>query len=196
MPDRWVIKLGGSLFASPMLKEWLNTITEHSRGRVVVVPGGGPFADAVRDAQKTIGFDDISAHHMALLAMEQSAVMLAEINPHFVSVKNTDEIEAALSNKKIPLWLPVKMALASAEIPASWEMTSDSLAAWLAAQIGARHLLLVKACTVPDGELNLPALALQKIVDPLLPIFVARGKLLVRILSAEDGLRLPGLLAN
>jgi 5-(aminomethyl)-3-furanmethanol phosphate kinase len=196
MPDCWVIKLGGSLFGNPLLNDWLIAISEHGKGRVVVVPGGGPFADAVRQAQKQMGFDDMTAHRMAMLAMEQSAVMLANLHVDFIPAKNQNEIQVAWKNKKIPLWLPTEMALAVDDIPASWDMTSDSLAAWLAAQIGASHLLLVKSCAVPGGGLNLPALAQQKIVDPLLPMFATKGRLTVRLLSAGDSLSLSTFLSN
>jgi 5-(aminomethyl)-3-furanmethanol phosphate kinase len=63
-----VIKLGGSFSADPMLKLWLDTIVEHGNGKVVIVPGGGPYADEVRAAQRCWHFDDAIAHRMALLA--------------------------------------------------------------------------------------------------------------------------------
>ena len=46
---------------------------------MVLVPGGGPFADAVRAAQPRMGFDDRAAHAMALLAMEQYGCALANL---------------------------------------------------------------------------------------------------------------------
>ena len=65
-----VVKLGGSLAFSDALRPWLDALSQCAR-HVVVVPGGGPFADAVRAAQPRMGFDDRAAHHMALSAMEQ-----------------------------------------------------------------------------------------------------------------------------
>jgi aspartokinase-like uncharacterized kinase len=64
-----VIKLGGSFAFSPELRDWIKAIVVHA-GRFVIVPGGGPFADAVRTAQGHMRFDERTAHHMALLAME------------------------------------------------------------------------------------------------------------------------------
>lgn len=186
MLDRSVIKLGGSLCGSPLLLEWLAAISEHGKGRVVVVPGGGPFADAVRVAQQQTGFDDVTAHRMALLAMEQFAHMLANLNADFIPTKVQADIESVLKLNKIPVWLPAEMALAADDIPASWDMTSDSLAAWLATQIGATKLFLVKSCDVPDGELNLEKLAQQKIVDPLFPHFAAGRGFSIKILSSEQ----------
>ena len=40
-----VVKLGGSLSGAPELKAWLAALAG-AAGRVVLVPGGGPFADA------------------------------------------------------------------------------------------------------------------------------------------------------
>ena len=67
----WVVKLGGSLLGSPELKQWLDTLVTHSDGRVLIVPGGSLFADAVREAQAVSGVDDVLAQRLALLAMDQ-----------------------------------------------------------------------------------------------------------------------------
>jgi 5-(aminomethyl)-3-furanmethanol phosphate kinase len=182
MLDRWVIKLGGSLFASPQLKDWLSAISEHGKGRVVVVSGGGSFADAVRDAQRKIGFDDVAAHRMAMLAMEQSAVMLADLQADFVTAKNKNEIEAAQKNRKIPIWMPTEMALAATDIPANWDMTSDSLAAWLAAELPANGLLIVKSCDISNSR-DISTLAKNAIVDRLLPHFAIKKKFVTHVLS-------------
>ncbi|MCG8046554.1 MAG: hypothetical protein N0C89_17320 [Candidatus Thiodiazotropha endolucinida] len=70
----WVVKLGGSLFNSADLRDWLAVLAK--AGSLVIVPGGGPFADQVRLAQRLWQIDDSSAHLMALLAMEQFGRML------------------------------------------------------------------------------------------------------------------------
>ena len=77
-----VIKLGGSHAFAPHLRDWLAAIAGCA-GSMVLVPGGGPFADLVRDAQARIGFDDDAAHRMALLAMAQYGCALASLNAQF-----------------------------------------------------------------------------------------------------------------
>ena len=67
----WIVKLGGSLGRDPVLKEWLDTLVALGSGRVVIVPGGGGFAEEVRDQQELWRFDDLAAHNMAVLAMAQ-----------------------------------------------------------------------------------------------------------------------------
>ncbi|PWB83617.1 MAG: aspartate kinase [Methylocystaceae bacterium] len=151
-----VAKIGGSLWASPTLKAWLAALKLFPH-RLTIVPGGGPFADAVRRAQHTIGFSDRAAHRMALLAMEQYAIALADLHPEFAAVATPQEGFAAhRRGAAVALWRPVAMASAAPHIPESWDITSDSLAAWYASEAGASALLLVKsvdiASRVTDGN--------------------------------------------
>ena len=78
-PGPVVVKLGGSLAFSQHLRAWISALAA-CPGRAVIVPGGGPFADAVRSAQTRMGYDDHAAHHMALLAMEQYGRALISLN--------------------------------------------------------------------------------------------------------------------
>jgi aspartokinase-like uncharacterized kinase len=80
-----VVRLGGSHAFSPWLRPWLAAIRA-AAGGVVVVPGGGPFADAVRLAQTAMGFDDLAAHRMALLAMAQYGLALAGLGGPFIAI--------------------------------------------------------------------------------------------------------------
>jgi len=129
-----IVKLGGSLASSPGLRAWLDVCASVGAGRMVIVPGGGPFADAVRALQPQQGFDDASAHRMALLAMEQFGRMLIGMHPRLVAADSASAIGYALARSEVPVWMPSAMALACADIPASWNVTSDSLAAWLASR--------------------------------------------------------------
>src|SRR5258708_12384639 len=72
----WVVKIGGSLSHDPSLREWLTQLWEVGGGRVVIVPGGGDFADTVRQYQNEWRFCDLSAHNMCLLAMAEDAILM------------------------------------------------------------------------------------------------------------------------
>src|SRR5207302_4949844 len=97
-------------------------------GRVVVVPGGGPFADAVRAAQAKMGFDDGASHQMALLAMEQYGCALASLSAGWLPAASAAAIRRALDADKIPVWFPTRMVRRAPDVPCSWDVTSDSLA--------------------------------------------------------------------
>ncbi|HXW70631.1 MAG TPA: uridylate kinase [Methylocella sp.] len=166
-----VVKLGGSLALSLGFAPWLDVLSE-CRKPLILVPGGGPFADCARMAQAAMKFSDATAHHLALLSMEQFGVVLAAHSKKFVLADSRVEFEGASGAGKIPIWRPARMVLAASEVPQTWDVTSDSLAAWLARVMGACHLLLIKSCNVA-APAPISDLVAKKIIDPLFPRFVA-----------------------
>ena len=171
-PAITVVKLGGSHARSQHLAPWLDTLATCG-GRAVIVAGGGPFADAVRAAQPIMRFDDRAAHHMALLAMEQYALALASLQPRFTLAASIAAIRRALRADRVPVWSPVTMVLRARDIAASWDITSDSLAAWLAGRIGAHALLLVKHIEASAGSVGAAELVTRGVVDPAFQRFLA-----------------------
>lgn len=144
----WIVKLGGSLSRDARLPRWLRMLAELGGGRVVVVPGGAAFADAVRAAQGHWGFDDLTAHNMAVLAMAQTAHMLHALEPRLVLVGDEEAIRRAQHAGQAVLWMPLSLLRDAPDIITSWEVTSDSLALWLARRLNAERLVVVKACEV------------------------------------------------
>ncbi len=163
-----VVKLGGSYAFSQRLKAWLEALASCA-GSVVVVPGGGPFADAVRAAQARMGFDDRAAHHMALLAMAQYGCALESLGSGFVTAASSEEIARAVRAGRVPIWSPLPMTLDAPDLPAAWEVTSDSLAVWLARTIGAGRVVLVKHVEVGPAGAQAADLAARGILDAFLP---------------------------
>ncbi len=180
-----IVKLGGSLTGSAPLMGWVETLAACG-GHVIVVPGGGPFADAVREAQAKIGFGDAVAHHMALLAMEQYGRALASLRPGFLIAGSAMVIRRVLHEGRVPVWAPVEMALQAAEIPASWDVTSDSLAAWLAGRIGASRLLLVKRGGPFEGRVQAAELVAWGVVDGAFPRFLSESGAQGAIVAASN----------
>jgi aspartokinase-like uncharacterized kinase len=172
-PGLWVVKLGGSLAYSRYLDRWLSVLAGGGRA-VVIVPGGGPFADQVRTLQNRRRFDDGAAHHMALLAMEQYGRMLTGLLPGLRPAASRAEIARARRAGLAAVWMPTRMVLADPRIAASWDITSDSLAAWLAGQLEADRLVLVKSVALAGGSVPAAALARRGIVDPAFPGYLAR----------------------
>lgn len=188
-----VLKLGGSLLESGRLAPVLEIVAKRKRP-VIVVPGGGKFADQVRDAQSQNGFDDATAHRLALFAMHQMANVIVSRQPHFATAATKEEFGLAGVNGLVPVWLPGPMAGADSSIPKSWDMTSDSLAAWLATETGAAEVALVKSCAV-DPAATLEQLAAAGIVDPLFRGYVERAGLRWSVIGEGDDARLARLLS-
>jgi dihydroneopterin aldolase len=188
-----VVKLGGSLAKAGVLPLLLVAL-EAAKGPAVIVPGGGAFADAVRAEQVRLGFSDKAAHHMALLAMEQYGLLLADLAPRLVPCRSLEEMHRTFDRGSSAVWLPAAMALADATIPQSWDVTSDSLSAWLARRLGATRLLLVKSVAAP-AALDPAALAAQGLVDPAFPSFVEGAGFTVEWLGPGEEERLAERLA-
>lgn len=171
----WVFKLGGSLAASPVLAQWATLLAGEGAGRVVVVPGGGPFAAAVRRMQRRWNVADAVAHPMALAAMEQLGWLLTGLAAGLRVVDDCDAARRALAEGRVPVWVPARSLAHDPTIPAGWEVTSDSLAAWLAGRLGARRLVLVKSVMLADRSVGAAALAARGIVDAAFPRFAAQS---------------------
>lgn len=187
MATPWVIKLGGSLFGSDRLRFWLEALAEAG---VVIVPGGGPFADQVRIAQSRWQFDDRTAHVMAILAMAQYGSMLAGICPKLRLASGCGELSSAVASGGSAIWRPDPARLSETEVPASWDVTSDSLAAWLAGRLGAGRLLLVKSAALPGGGIPAEHCVAQGWVDPAFPRFLEKSACEAWLCGPEDYLRL------
>jgi aspartokinase-like uncharacterized kinase len=142
-----VLKIGGSLIEQA--DELLKTVVEHisstkSKVKIVVVPGGGPFANGIREASSTHSIGDEAAHWMAVAAMEQYAYLLMD-KSGVPLIDDTDDLTEGVS-----ILLPYQLLRTTDELEHSWDVTSDTIAAWVAHRIGA---ILVKATDV-DGVLN------------------------------------------
>ncbi len=145
-----VIKLGGSLINDESaLHQCLQSIELFHSEKVIIVPGGGVFADQVRLMQKQWKFDDVIAHQMAILAMKQMALLIKGIKRTFVLADTVAAIKLALMNCAVVIWSPDVEELDCDGIRASWDVTSDSLAAWLAGQLSATELIIVKSAEIP-----------------------------------------------
>ena len=191
-----LVKLGGSLAAAGTLPTWLDVILTQGGGRAVIVPGGGDFADAVRAAQQDLRFSDRTAHRMALLAMQQYALLLQELAPALRPCADEAQIAAALAAGGIALWLPSAMVEADRAIAESWDVTSDSLAAWLAHRLGATPLVLVKSAPAPEPGLSPERLAALGLVDAAFPGYAGKAGIPVVYCGPRDAARLAAIVAS
>jgi 5-(aminomethyl)-3-furanmethanol phosphate kinase len=146
VPDL-IVKIGGSLLAHVRILDEVLAAVAHvaSMRPLLIVPGGGQFADAVRDVDRRIGIDDTAAHWMAVLAMDQYAHLLAARLPAGQVVMTLADTTIALAGRRVPVLAPFRWLSEADPLPHSWDVTSDSIAAWIAGAAHARELMLVKA---------------------------------------------------
>ena len=141
-----VFKVGGSLLAYPELLDstLAGIVDEAKQSRVAIVPGGGPFADAVREADRRLRLDEETAHWMAVLAMDQCAQLLVGRRPELALAFSAQEVDAIARSGRIPVIAPCRWLRGVDPLPHSWDVTSDSISAWFASALGATRLVLVK----------------------------------------------------
>ncbi len=145
-----VVKIGGSLYASPYLKKWCDRLANIHQQSVVIVPGGGPFADQVRDADNKWKLSEAVAHEMAVMGMQQFGCLLAYLNNNLKVIETVKSIFSA----DAMIWLPYNDVVSECDYPKNWQTTSDSLALWLACKLSANHLCLVKSTQIDNKPTN------------------------------------------
>ena len=181
----WVVKLGGAMLEAAELPQWLATCSGAAAHapRCVLVVGGGGLADQVRALQARWRFDDGLAHQLALDTMRLNARLLQGLAPTLSLCEALQEAELVRYSVGALIWRPPPVFAPSA-LPASWAVTSDSIALWLAQALAARALLLVKS--LPPADLradSATAWAAAGVVDSYFPQLLAVASLPVRLLS-------------
>lgn len=181
-----VIKLGGSLLTSGTLRACLDKIESGYQSRaVIIVPGGGMFAEQVRIAQQQWYFNETAAHQMALLAMQQMALLMNALMPQFTIIKANSIASFKNSTLSCPvIWAPEIKELDQVGIPATWAITSDSLAAWLAGRLCADELIVIKSVTINDTW-SVPELVDKQVVDAGFNHYIQQASCKLTVVDAK-----------
>jgi aspartokinase-like uncharacterized kinase len=147
-----VIKIGGGIAAYPrgMARVGAAVAQTARAHRIVVVPGGGPFADAVREFDRRVGLSPDAAHWMAILAMDQYAHALVGHIPGALLVDEPGAIAAAAEVGRAAVLAPSRWMRSADVLPHTWQVTSDSIAAFIAGALDASRLVLVKPTEVGE----------------------------------------------
>jgi aspartokinase-like uncharacterized kinase len=151
-----LVKIGGGLLAHPVhFEATAKTVAAAAATqRILVVPGGGPFADAVRFADRQLKLDATTAHWMAVLAMDQYAHLLSSRLRAAELAADLVGIRAVLIRGRLPVLAPSRWLRERDPLPHSWDVTSDSIAAWIAGTVGASRLVLVKPPGAPADAVD------------------------------------------
>ena len=163
----WVVKIGGSLETASGLRPLLALQADYGHTGIIIVPGGGRFADRVRAGQRDTGMDDATAHCLAIRAMEQYGAVLCGMEPRLYPIGDINEISGIGGKATAPVWLPGNLFADDPGIPANWSVTSDSLALWFAGKVNAQALILVKP--VPNKTNDAQTLAATGYLDEYFP---------------------------
>jgi aspartokinase-like uncharacterized kinase len=201
-----VVKVGGGLAREAgdgALRALCTRIAEAgARHPLLVVPGGGPFADMVREHDRRFGLRPRTAHWMAILAMEQFGWALTDLIPGAARCADLRSVREGV----VSVLLPTALLAERDPLPESWGVTSDSIAAWVAGTAGAERLVLVKpvaglyrtwpAAGEPIARLTVDDLAALRLagVDEHLPAALRGAGVETWVIDGREPARLTELL--
>lgn len=139
-----VIKVGGSLAEdSTHLKNLCHKLNELSKEYdVVIVPGGGRFADTVREFDRYFYLSNEVTHQMAILAMDQFGLLLSDLIPDSRVSYLLETVKSSVATQMTTILLPSRLMLETDSLEKSWDVTSDTIAAYVAKMLKAKKLIL------------------------------------------------------
>ena len=143
--DITLVKVGGSLaLYSEKLRSLCAKLSEVSKKhKMVVLPGGGEFADAVRNLDERFNLSSAVSHRMAILGMDQYGLLLSDLLPHSIALNRLENVPTTLILGKLPVFLPSNFLFSANQLENSWEVTSDTIAVYIAGQLHACTVVLV-----------------------------------------------------
>ena len=176
-----VVKVGGSLLLwpefPPRLEAYLETL---KNDHPVLVVGGGPAADFIREVDSAHELGEERSHALAIRTLDLTAHVLASLIPGLCAVSRPKEIPNVFGDRLIPVFAP-RWFLDNVDrggndpLKASWEVTTDSIAARIAESLGADRLVLLKS-TDAKGAKSAKDAAKLGVVDASFPEISARIK--------------------
>lgn len=208
-----VIKVGGSIAQNP---EGLKHLCEEleklaQQHRFLIVPGGGPFADLVREFDKKFGLSDEIAHKMAILAMDQYGLLISDLMSKSITIKTLEEAKR-VPEKVATVILPSSLMFHTDSLKHSWDVTSDSIAAYIAELLDVKKLILIKDVDglhthdpkkFPQAELiskitvnELRSMKLEICIDRFLPDIIKRSQIECYIVNGNHPNRVRKILKD
>lgn len=179
---RVVVKLGGSLMRhSPSIIDSLQQHLERNNGNdcsILIVPGGGLFADSIRTICEKFEIGDDAAHWMAILSMEQYAHYIVDKT----GVNSIESIESV--PKGVSVLLPYKILKESDKLPHSWNITSDTIGAWIARETDSRFVKVTDVDGVIADDIIQKWMTARELsrmgitcIDSSLPVFLMENRM-------------------
>jgi 5-(aminomethyl)-3-furanmethanol phosphate kinase len=191
--EPFVVKLGGSLM--DRLPVLIPLLTGQKRP-LLIVPGGGRFAQIVRDC----GLTGDAAHWMAIAAMDEFG--------WYISSFGISVADALFRPKNTRILLPYGIMRVTDPLPHRWDVTSDTIAAWVAHCLGLPLVVLKSVDGITSGGELLPRVAAPIPCDEVDPFFIpyvlshgvpsviVNGQIPERVISVLDGRPTRGTLIS
>lgn len=149
------------------LSQRLQSLLKSISGRCLIVPGGGAAADEIRRLDRLVSLSATQSHWLAIEAMSFNADVLSRLlGRDFAVSASREDAESVWHKSRFSILDPTRFLVAEEQrtskqtecpsasiLPASWDVTSDSIAAWIAHRWPTERLVMVKSCDRPFGSM-------------------------------------------
>jgi len=150
-----IFKIGGNILEnSKYIESTISQLTklyeEKTLQKIILIPGGGSYANFIRKIDKELKLGDDLAHWMAIYSMNYNGLTLKGKYPELDFIENLKSFE--ISNNYFCIFLPYNYLRKNDTLPHNWDVTSDSIALYLADQLHFNQCFLIKDI---DGIYNI-----------------------------------------
>ncbi|UTB33586.1 MAG: delta 1-pyrroline-5-carboxylate synthetase [Methanobacterium sp. ERen5] len=206
----WVLKIGGSLFPEEAINLCEFIVNQTDLGtEILIVCGGGEFANKVRNYNDLLGFSNTCNHRSAIMCMDIIGTLLADKVEGLESVDSLEDALKVSEHGKIPVMNSYALMEDHDPLEHSWRVTSDSIALYISNLLKAKLLIATDVDgiythdPINDGAKLIDIISAKKLlnfgetsVDEFLPelliryqseCYVVNGKYPERILSIIKG---------
>lgn len=152
-----VVRIGGSLLTwdgfVPAFTQWMSRLPP---ARNVLIAGGGPWVELIRQAAGRFDIADAEAHLLCLQAMSLTSSLVGELLACPV-ITSYGPLHDATNSDRCMIFDARDSILdedtsRQRPLPSSWSVTSDSIAARVAWRLKAAELVLLKSCDCPIAD--------------------------------------------
>lgn len=186
-----VIKLGGSLLKLPSLNErfqaWCH---ENPHPLTFIIVGGGGIVDALRGIDQANSLDEEFTHWLSIDLMQHTARIAHRLLDNVDLIDTPDQLRHLISGAGQPTNGQATNSVRAIvqvgpcffrnepqlTLPASWDVTSDTIAAAFAIAHTADELVIMKSIAPPARHLQMETLAASGYVDPCFADFANQIK--------------------
>lgn len=147
----YVIKVGGSLYPEHIMD--LYEVFRKSDEKIILINGGGELANKLREYNNKYNFTDDTNHWNAIMCMDIIGSQICDMCDDIIAVRSFDEIDEVHKNGKIPLILSYELLKKLDPLAHSWDVTSDSIACWIAHKLNAKLLILTNINGIYNGDI-------------------------------------------
>ena len=169
-----VIKVGGSLLDWPDLPARLSAyLADQQANRLVLIVGGGGFADLLRDHDQRHALGEVRAHALAMRVLDLTAWVLQDLLPGLTVVEDRHALNEVWARGHTPILAPRRFLEHDEQLPPAWTTTTDSIAARVATHLDASELVLLKSAPWPEG-MGMEQAVIMGLLDPEFPRAVAK----------------------